>query len=187
MSDEPRVLLVTSPGASEVAVTPVLAALEAAGCRVRAIDSGRIGARHEGAVERMFHAIVGELAERRLAREIELNPPQVCVCFDPGTAAALSVARDQSRHPAPVIGIATELAPSREWGATDCDRYLTVDDEAAVALSELGVAGRAHPAGRPILRARLCPCGGYCAGGAADALSNCRGRGGRRRGRRLWL
>ncbi len=135
----PRVLLVTSVGASPAAVTPVLAALEVAGLAVRAIDVGRVGARVEGAFDRMIRALVGELAERRLMRELGTFPPDVVVAFDPGTTSALTVARDQATKPAPVLAVIDSLAPESEWATTDADRYLVVDDEAAVALTDHGV------------------------------------------------
>lgn len=139
MSDAPSALLVTSAGASRVAVTPVLAALEATGLKVRAIDAGRVGSRKENTVERIFRAVVGEFAERRLEKELNSNPPDVAVSFDPNTTTALTVARDQAKQPAPVVAVVTDLVPTDNWSATDADRYLAVDDEAAVALSELGV------------------------------------------------
>ncbi|WP_428262176.1 MGDG synthase family glycosyltransferase [Haliangium sp.] len=140
MSD-PAVLLVTSVGAPAGSVTPVLAALEAADLTVRVIDVGRAGARIEGALDRMLQALAGEVAERRLLRELSMNPPDVTVAFDPATAAALSVVRDDGRHAAPVIAMVAELQPDPTWAATDADRYLTVDDHAAVELAELGVEG----------------------------------------------
>ncbi|MCG8424291.1 MAG: hypothetical protein MJE77_40885, partial [Proteobacteria bacterium] len=130
-----RVLLVTSTGAPEGAVTPVLAALEATDLQVRAIDVGRAGARFsDGVVDSVIRTLAGEFAERRLMREIERNPPDVTVTFDPNTTAALSIVRDEASRPAPVVAVVGDLDPDASWAPTDADRYLTVDDEAAVDL-----------------------------------------------------
>ncbi len=137
----PRVLLVTSVGSSPAVVTPMLAALEVTEMRVRAIDVGRAGSRSQGAVERMMRALTGELSERRLMKELESNPPDVIVAFDPGAAQALTVARDGANKPVPVVAVIDELAPARDWSATDVDRFLVVDDEAAVALADHGIDG----------------------------------------------
>lgn len=152
MSPGPRVLVVTSAGAPPPVVTPVLAALEAHGLVVRAIDVGRVGARSTGGAWKVVKAIVGELAERRLARELAEHPPDVAVAFDPGSAAALSAARDESEAPAPVVAVVPELEPrGEEWAEAAADRYLTVDDAAAVALADGGVDG-----------ARILPVGPFC-------------------------
>lgn len=137
----PQVLLVTSAGSSPAAVTPMLAALEVTEMRVRAIDVGRAGSRSQGAVERMMRALTGELSERRLMKELESNPPDVIVAFDPGAAQALTVARDGVNKAVPVVAVIDELTPVRDWSATDVDRFLVVDDEAAVALSDHGIEG----------------------------------------------
>jgi hypothetical protein len=148
-SDGPRVLVVTSAGAPTAVVTPVLAALDAHGLRVRAIDVGRVGTRSSGAAWRMLRAIVGELAERRLLRELAAHPPDVALAFDPVSAAALSAARDQADGPAPVVAVVPELEPNgEEWADVGADRFLTVDDHAAVALADGGVdGGRVLPVG----------------------------------------
>lgn len=150
MSD-PAVLLVTSAGAPAGSVVPVLAALEAAGVRVRAIDVGRAGARSEHPLDKVVQAVAGELAERRLMRELAENPPDVTMAFDPATATALGLIRDQSIHAAPVLAVVAELEPEQAWAATDADRYLAIDDEAAVALADHGVDG-----------ARILPVGPLC-------------------------
>jgi len=137
----PQVLLVTSAGSSPAVVTPMLAALEVTEMRVRAIDVGRAGSRSQGAVERMMRALTGELSERRLMKELESNPPDVIVAFDPGAAQALTVARDGANKPVPVVAVIDELTPVRDWSATDVDRFLVVDDEAAVALADHGIEG----------------------------------------------
>ena len=142
MSPGPKVLVVTSAGAPPPVVTPVLAALEAHGLVVRAIDIGRVGSRASGGAWKVVKAIVGELAERRLSRELVEHPPDVTVAFDPGSAAALSAARDESEAPAPVVAVVPELEPKgEEWAVAAADRYLTVDDTAAVALADGGVDG----------------------------------------------
>lgn len=141
MTTQPAVLLVTSVGSPAGGVTPVLAALEAAGGQVRAIDVGRAGSRPDGAIDKVLQALAGEVAERRLLRELDEHPPDVTIAFDPATAAALSLVRDQGRHSAPVLAVVAELQPDAAWGATDADRYLTVDEEAAVELAEHGVEG----------------------------------------------
>lgn len=145
----PRVLVVTSSGSPSDVVTPLLAALETRGLAVRAIDVGRVGARNPGTVGRVIQAVVGEWAERRLLRELEQHPPDVTIAFDPGSAAALSTARDQGGRAAPVVAVVPELEPdSSAWTAADADRYLTVDDSAAVALADTGVDGsRIMPVG----------------------------------------
>src|SRR5215510_5009876 len=104
---EPQILIVTSSGAPSAAVVPVLAAIEAAGMRVRAIDVGAAGGGGGGVADRVRRALMGEGAERRLRRELEINPPDCAVVFDPHAALALTVARDQVQNPAPVIGRAS--------------------------------------------------------------------------------
>jgi hypothetical protein len=138
---EPHVLVVTSAGASPSAVVPVLAALEAAGMRVRAIDVGGAGGGGSGVADRVRRVILGEGAERRLRRELDTNPPDVAIAFDPHVAVALTVARDQAAQPAPVLGLVAELDPSAAWGQTDCDRFGAVDAEAAVTLADHGADG----------------------------------------------
>ena len=135
----PQVLVVTSAGAVASTMVPVLAALEAAGMRVRAIDVGHAGGGGAGITDRVRRALLGESAERRLRREVDGNPPDVAVAFDPHAALALTVARDQSANPAPVIAVIAEHDPSVDWRQTDADRFLVVDELAAVALAEAGV------------------------------------------------
>lgn len=141
---ETQILIVTSSGAPASSVVPVLAAIEAAGMRVRAIDVGNAGGGGGGVADRVRRAILGEGAERRLKRELELTPPDAAIVFDPHAAVALTVARDQvepSISAAPVIGVVGELDPAAAWGNTGCDRYLAVDELAAVALADAGVEG----------------------------------------------
>lgn len=138
---DPQVLIVTSAGAPSAAVVPVLAAIEAAGMRVRAIDVGAAGGGGAGVADRVRRALLGEGAERRLRRELEINPPDAAVVFDPHAALALTVARDQVPNPAPVIAVVGELEPAAAWAETDADRFVAVDDLAAVALADAGVEG----------------------------------------------
>jgi hypothetical protein len=134
-----QVLLVTSSGAPPHAVVPVLAAAEAQGLRVRAIDLGGVGAGGNSVTDRVRRALLGEGAERRLRKELETNPPDVAVVFDPHSAQALTVARDEVANPAPVVAVVSELEPAAAWAQTDADRLLAVDEVAAVALAERGV------------------------------------------------
>ena len=138
---EPQVLIVTSAGAPSSAVVPVLAAIEAAGIRVRAIDVGAAGGGGSGVADRVLRALLGEGAERRLRKELETSPPDAAIVFDPHSALALTVARDKVLHPAPVIAVVGELDPAAEWAQTDADRFVTVDELAAVALADAGVEG----------------------------------------------
>ncbi len=140
MSD-PQILVVTSAAAPASAVVPVLAAIEAAGMRVRAIDLGGVGGGGSGVADRVRRALLGEGAERRLRKELEASPPDAAVVFDPHAALALTVARDQVAHPAPVIAVVDELDPAVAWAQTDADRFVAIDELAAVALADAGVDG----------------------------------------------
>src|SRR5262245_7853573 len=120
---EAQVLIVTSPGAPSAAVVPVLAAIEAAGIRVRAIDVGAAGGGGAGVADRVRRALLGEGAERRLRKELEISPPDAAIVFDPHSALALTVARDQVQNPAPVIAVVGELEPAAAWAETDADRF----------------------------------------------------------------
>src|SRR5215467_9120075 len=150
---EAQVLLVTSAGAPSAAVVPVLAAIEAAGMRVRAIDVGAAGGGGEGVADRVRRALLGEGAERRLRRELEISPPDAAVVFDPHAALALTVARDQVQNPAPVIAVVGELEPAAAWAQTDADRFVAIDER---AFAEAGAQDRAG------LRTRF-KLGGKCA------------------------
>ncbi|MGE0872627.1 MAG: hypothetical protein AB7P03_28995 [Kofleriaceae bacterium] len=142
---DPQILIVTSSGAASSAVVPVIAAIEAAGMRVRAIDVGDAGGGGSGVADRVRRALLGEGAERRLKREIETTPPDAAIVFDPHAAIALTVARDQSftatATAVPVIAVVGDLEPATAWSQTDCDRFVAVDDLAAVALADAGVEG----------------------------------------------
>jgi hypothetical protein len=135
------ILVVTSAGSPPAAVVPVLAAIEAAGLRVRAIDLGGAGGGGGGVADRVRRALLGEGAERRLRRELELSPPDAAVVFDPHAALALTVVRDQAQNPAPVVAVVDELEPAAAWAQTDADRFTAVDELAAVALADAGVEG----------------------------------------------
>ncbi len=138
---EVSILIVTSSSAAPSAVVPVLAAIEAAGMKLRAIDVGSAGASSGSVADRMRRAIAGEGAERKLRRELEVSPPDAAVAFDPHSALALTSARDSMLSPIPVIAVVGELDPAPAWGQTDADRFLAVDDIAAVALADAGVEG----------------------------------------------
>ncbi len=138
---ETIVLVVTSAGAPAAVVVPVLAAIEAAGMRVRAIDVGGAGGGGGGVTDRVRRALLGEGAERKLRRELEASPPDAAVVFDPHAALALTVARDQATNPAPVIAVVGELEPGAAWAQTDADRFVAIDELAAVALADAGVEG----------------------------------------------
>jgi len=136
-----HVLVVTSSGAPSSAVVPVLAALEAAGMRVRAIDVGGAGGGGGAITDRVRRALLGEGAERKLRRELEASPPDATVVFDPHAALALTVARDAATNPAPVIAVVSDLEPVPAWAHTDADRFVAVDELSAVALQDAGVEG----------------------------------------------
>jgi hypothetical protein len=148
VSETLKALAVTSDGAPPSAVTPVIAALEAAGLDVRAVDVGRAGSREEGTVGRFVRAIAGEFAERRLDRQLSDDPVDVAIAFDPATVGSLTAIRDTSGRPTPVLAVVADLAPATGWAGTNADRYLVVDDEAAVALADKGIDGaRVMPVG----------------------------------------
>ncbi len=136
-----HVLVVTSASADPAAVVPVLAACEAAELRVRASGGGGAGATGGGISDRVRRVLLGETALRRLRKELDGNPPDVTLAFDPFAAQALSLARDQADNPAPVIAVVPELDPAAAWAEAGADRYCTIDDVAAVALADAGVEG----------------------------------------------
>jgi hypothetical protein len=109
--------------------------------RVRAIDVGAAGGGGAGVADRVRRALLGEGAERRLRKELEVSPPDAAVVFDPHAALALTVARDQVQNPAPVVAVIADLEPEAAWAQTDADRFLAVDELAAVALADAGVEG----------------------------------------------
>ncbi len=136
-----KVLVVTSHGTPGGAATPVVAAMLAAGCNVRAMDVGRVGARYRGTVERVMKAISAEFAERRLARAISSNKPDVAVAFDPGSVAAILELRRHSPTAVAVVAVVAELDPDPAWAGIEADRFLTIDSEAAVSLADAGIPG----------------------------------------------
>src|SRR6476646_412743 len=112
--------------------------------RVRAIDVGGAGGGGGGVTDRVRRALLGENAERKLRRALEISPPDAAVVFDPHSALALTVVRDQSQNPAPVIAIVGELDPPAAWAQTDADRFVAIDEVAAVALAAAGGPGVEH-------------------------------------------
>ena len=144
-----RVLMALSSDTPFELVAPVEAALVALGLEVHRVDLGRITTgTGVGVIDRVAKALLGEVEHRRLEREIAAFVPDVAVALDPGATAALVRERDRAgAHAAPVVAIVPELGPRPAW-AVDADRYVAIDDEAAVALGELGVDGaRVHVEG----------------------------------------
>src|SRR4051812_50170854 len=99
---DPQVLIVTSAGAPSAAVVPVLAAIEAAGMRVRAIDVGAAGGGGAGVADRVRRALLGEGAERPLRRELGVSPPDAAGGVGSPAALAPPRARGTVQDPAPV-------------------------------------------------------------------------------------
>lgn len=146
----PRVLVVVSSASVPDVVRPVLAAISALELEVRRVDVGRAFGARPG--YRVLEAIVGDTDARRLESELASFAPDVAVAFDPPVARALAIARDRRVARTPVVAVVSELAPRREW-RMDADRYVVVDDDAAVALSDLGVDGaRVITVGPPVSR-----------------------------------
>jgi UDP-N-acetylglucosamine:LPS N-acetylglucosamine transferase len=133
------VLIVTSAGAGPAAVVPVLAALEVAGVKARAVDIGGAGGGGAGVSDRFRRAILGETAQRKLRREVNAMPPDVALVFDPHAGLAMTVVRDETLLAMPVVAVVSDLAPGPAWAQTDADRFLVVDDYAAFALAQHGV------------------------------------------------
>jgi UDP-N-acetylglucosamine:LPS N-acetylglucosamine transferase len=123
-------------------VTPIVAALEAVGAKLRAFDGGRVGGTGSGAVDWVVRAISGEVVERQLEREIESIRPDAVLCFEVGPALALCSLRKSAARPFPVLAVVPELSPSAAWGQCQADRFFVVDDEAAVTLEDSGVTGQ---------------------------------------------
>jgi len=143
-----RVLVATSEAAPVEVADPVVRALEAAGLEVRLADLGRVARADAGTLEQILRAVTGGGASRRLLRELGARPPEVTMGFDPAAVIALSQQRDSMRSMAPVVAVVPELEPVEAWSQTDADRYVTIDDEAAVRLADVGVPGdRILPAG----------------------------------------
>jgi UDP-N-acetylglucosamine:LPS N-acetylglucosamine transferase len=131
----------TSSGSEPSVVTPVLAALEAVGTKLRAFDAGRVGGGGSGALDWVVRAISGEVVERQLEREIETIRPDAVVCFEVAPTLALCSLRKTCARPFPVLAVVADLAPSAAWAQCDADRFFVVDDEAAVVLEDNGVSG----------------------------------------------
>ncbi len=144
-----RALVVTSDSAPAEIVEPVCRAIEQGGMELCLVDVGRAG-RRRGTFDRVLRSVVGEIAERRLLRGLLTTPPEVTIAFDPASVVALSSARDDGQSLAPVVAVVPTLAPDAAWGGTDADRYLTVDDSTAVALSDMGIDGTRAIATGPI-------------------------------------
>jgi hypothetical protein len=104
-------------------------------------DVGGAGGGGSGVTDRVRRALLGESAERKLRRELELSPPDAAVVFDPHAALALTVARDLVATSTPVVAVVGDLEPAATWGQTDADRFVAIDDLAAVALADAGVEG----------------------------------------------
>jgi hypothetical protein len=150
-----RALVVTSDGAPPEVVDPIVKAIQRVGLSLRLVDLGRAGARRRGAIERVIRTVVSEVAERRLLRELLTHPPEVTLCFDPASASALAALRDDGRSLAPVIAVVPELAPGDDWAGTDADRFVTVDDSAAVDLTDFGIDGVRALAVGPVVSRRF--------------------------------
>lgn len=141
MSDLPSVLVLTSKGSEPSVVTPVLAALEAVGTKLRAFDAGRVGDSGGGALDWVVRAISGEVVERQLEKEIDTIRPDAVVCFEVGPTLALCSLRKSCARPFPVLAVVSDLEPTAAWAQCDADRFFVVDDEAAVTLEDNGVSG----------------------------------------------
>jgi hypothetical protein len=141
MSDAPSILVLTSSGADASVVTPVLAALQAGGVTLRALDGGHIGGEGGGAIDWVMRAIGGDVLEHQLSKELETFRPDAVVCFEARAARAACELRDKSLRPFPVLAVVNDLAPSAAWSQSAADRYFVVDDEAAVQLEDHGVVG----------------------------------------------
>lgn len=133
------VLIATSREAPPELVTPLAAALAARDLQIKTVDLGRMG-ETGSRLGRVVQALIGEAEAGRLLRELAASQPRVAVAMDPGALAALVLARDRRVSPTPAVGVVPDLAPGRRW-AVNADRLAVLDDEAAVALSDLGVDG----------------------------------------------
>lgn len=150
-----RVLVVASDRAPVQVAAALVQALEGAGVELRMIDVGRIEVGRGRALRRVLRALIGEDGERKLLRSLANHPPEVTFALDPASAAALCMAREEGRALAAIVAVCAELAPGAEWAVSPpgldgvlADRYLAVDDEAAVALADHGVPGaRVLPVG----------------------------------------
>ena len=141
MSDAPglRCLAAESRAAPAELVRAVLAAASADGLEISRVDLGKIG-ETGSSLGRVVRALMGEAEAGRLLREAQSTSPDVAVAFDAGALAALALVRERKVAETAVVAIVPDLAPARAW-ASAADRYLVVDDEAAVMLEEQGVDG----------------------------------------------
>jgi hypothetical protein len=90
-----------------------------------------------GVLDRALGALAGEIGARRLEREL-VGPPLADVALALDLPAARALARERERGvPVPVVALCEELAPRPDW-PVQIDRYVCIDDEAAVALAERG-------------------------------------------------
>jgi UDP-N-acetylglucosamine:LPS N-acetylglucosamine transferase len=133
------VLVATSRDTPAELATPVVAAIEARDLGVGRVDLGRVG-ETGSRLGRVVQALIGEAEAGRLLRELKAGAPRVAVAFDPGALAALVLARDRGVARTAVIAVVPELTPGKGW-AVNADRYVVLDDEAAVALADHGVDG----------------------------------------------
>ena len=134
-----KILVAKSQAAPAEVVRSVAAALGALDAEVVSVDLGRIGDT-QSRLGRVVKALIGEAEAARLVRELIAQRPDVAVAFDPGAASALVVARDRKVSETAVVAVVPGHAVDAAW-AIGADRFAVVDDEAAVALSDLGVDG----------------------------------------------
>lgn len=139
MSESPVVLVLSSNDSELSVVTPVLAALEANGSSLRALDTGR---QEEGAVGWVLRTLSGEEDHSALSDELSSMRPDVAVCFDPHSAKIVSVLRKEADRLFPIVAVVPELQPSPDWVSSEAERFFVVDDEAAVSLEDMGVPGQ---------------------------------------------
>ena len=97
---EPHVLVVTSAGAP-AGGGRAGARRDRGGraCACARSTSAPRAAAAAASTDRVRRALLGEGAERKLRRELEISPPDAAVVFDPHAALALTVARDQVDEP----------------------------------------------------------------------------------------
>lgn len=135
MAERRRVVVAAGAAARDELLPAIEAALLALELDVRVVALAR-----GGVLDRALAALAGEIGARRLEREL-VGPPLADVALALDLAAAEGLARERARGvPVPVIALCEELAPRAAW-ATRIDRFVCLDDEAAVALSERGVDG----------------------------------------------
>jgi len=134
-----KILVAKSQAAPAEVVRSVSAALGALDAEVVSVDLGRIGDT-QSRLGRVVKALIGEAEAARLVRELLAQRPDVAVAFDPGAASALVVARDRKVSATAVVAVVPGHAVDAAW-AIGADRFAVIDDEAAVALTDLGVDG----------------------------------------------